>query len=141
MGTGPFVDTLDPTGGLGGAMARALQASIDHGYRQFLELVAEGRGMTPEEVDAIAQGRLWTGAQALDHGLVDNLGHLQDAIDSAATLAELDSFGVRYLEPPASPKDMLLRRLFDDLAPDLLRELLLAHGARRQLGATAARSS
>ena len=119
VGTGPFVGALDPTGGLGGAMARALQSSIDHGYRQFLELVAEGRRMTPEEVDAIAQGRVWTGAQALDHGLVDNLGHLQDAIDSAAALAELDSFGVRYLEPPASPKDMLLRRLFDDLAPDL----------------------
>ena len=75
--------------------------------------------MTPEEVDAIAQGRVWTGAQALDHGLVDNLGHLQDAINSAAALAELGSFGVRYLEPPASPKDMLLRILFDDLAPDL----------------------
>ena len=119
VGTGPFVGALDPAGGLGGAMARALQASIDHGYRQFLELVAEGRGMTPEQVDAIAQGRVWTGEQALERGLVDKLGHLQDAIDSAAALAELESFGVRYLEPPTSPRDMLLRTLFDDFAPDL----------------------
>ena len=119
VGTGPFVGALDPAGGLGGAMARALQASIDHGYRQFLELVAEGRGMTPEQVDAIAQGRVWTGEQARERGLVDKLGHLQDAIDSAAALAELESFGVRYLEPPASPRDMLLRTLFDDFAPDL----------------------
>ena len=119
VGTGPFVGALDPAGGLGGAMARALQASIDHGYRQFLELVAEGRGMTPEQVDAIAQGRVWTGEQALERGLVDKLGHLQDAIDSAAALAELESFGVRYLEPPTSPRDLLLRTLFDDFAPDL----------------------
>ena len=134
VGTGPFVGALDPAGGLGGAMARALQASIDHGYRQFLELVAEGRGMTPEQVDAIAQGRVWTGEQALERGLVDKLGHLQDAIDSAAALAELESFGVRYLEPPASPRDMLLRTLFDDFAPDLpgvrLRDAVAARFAQ-----------
>ncbi len=124
VGTGPFVGALDPTGGLGGAVARALQASIDHGYSQFVELVAEGRGMTPEQVDAIGQGRVWTGEQALERGLVDNLGHLQDAIDSAAALADLESFGVRYLEAPASPRDVLLRTLFDDLAPDLPGVLL-----------------
>ena len=134
VGTGPFVGALDPTGGLGGAVARALQASIDHGYRQFVDLVAESRGMTPEQVDAIGQGRVWTGEQAFERGLVDNLGHLQDAIDSAAALAELESFGVRYLEAPASPRDMLLRTLFDDLAPDLpgvrLRGAVAARFAR-----------
>lgn len=119
VGTGPFVGALDPTGGLGGPMARALQASIDHGYRQFLDLVAEGRDMTPEQVDAIGQGRVWTGAQALERGLVDKIGHLQDAIEGAAALAELTSFGVRYLEQPLSPQEILLRTLFDDFAPDL----------------------
>ena len=119
VGTGPFVAALDPTGGLGAPMARALQASIDHGYRQFLELVAEGRDMTPEQVDAIGQGRVWTGEQALERGLVDKIGHLQDAIKSAAALAELTSFGVRYLEQPLSPREILLRALLDDVAPDL----------------------
>lgn len=119
VGTGPFVAALDPAGGLGAPMARALQASIDHGYRQFLELVAEGRDMTPEQVDAIGQGRVWTGEQAVERGLVDRIGHLQDAIESAAALAELTSFGVRYLEQPLSPQEILLRSLFDDIAPDL----------------------
>lgn len=119
VGTGPFVGALDPAGGLGAPMARTLQASIDHGYRQFLELVAEGRDMTPEQVDAIGQGRVWTGEQAVERGLVDRIGHLQDAIESAAVLAELTSFGVRYLEQPLSPREILLRTLFDDIAPDM----------------------
>lgn len=119
VGTGPFVGALDPAGGLGAPMARTLQASIDHGYRQFLELVAEGRDMTPEQVDAIGQGRVWTGEQAVERGLVDRIGHLQDAIESAAALAELTSFGVRYLEQPLSPREILLRTLFDDIAPDM----------------------
>ena len=115
VGTGPFVNALDPAGGLNAPMARTLQANIDHGYEKFLQLVAEGRGMRPEDVDAVGQGRVWTGEQAREHGLVDMLGHLQDAIDSAAALAELERFGVRYLEEPLSPREQLLHALLDDL--------------------------
>ena len=132
VGTGPFVAALDPTGGLNAAMARTLQANIDHGYEQFLELVAEGRGMTPEDVDAIGQGRVWTGEQALEIGLVDKLGHLQDAIDSAAALAELERFGVRYLEEPLSPREQLLRTLLDDLGFNGLGRI--SGGAAERLG-------
>ena len=118
VGTGPFVGALDPLGGIGDAMGRALQASIDHGYDRFVKLVADGRGMTPEQVDAIAQGRVWTGEKALELGLVDQLGHLEDAIASAAALAGIERFGVRHLEEPLSPREALLRQVLDNLGLD-----------------------
>lgn len=128
--TGPFVGALDPFGGVGEAMARALQANVDYGYRQFVEIVAAGRDMTVEQVRAVAEGRVWTGEQALEHGLVDKLGHLQDAVASAAALAELDQFVVRYVKEPLSPKDMLLRALAEDFDVGRVRGTLAAHLAR-----------
>ena len=70
----------------------ALQSTIEHGYRQFIELVSEARGMTPEAVDAVAQGQVWSGENALAIGLVDELGGLQDAVAAAAKLAELTDY-------------------------------------------------
>lgn len=64
-----------------------MQKSIEQIYDKFVNIVAEGRGMEPERVDEIAQGRVWTGADALGIGLVDELGTLEDAIKYAATLA------------------------------------------------------
>ena len=115
VGTGPFVAALDPVGGIGEAMARALQSSIEHGYRQFLEVVADGRDMTPEQVDAVGQGRAWTGEAALAHGLVDQLGHLQDAIASAASLAGLDRYRVRFLEKELTPQELIVQSLLDNV--------------------------
>ncbi len=66
-----------------------LRGSIDYIYDQFLGRVAESRGKTVDEVDAIGGGRVWTGAQALERGLVDELGDLQAAIDKARELAKL----------------------------------------------------
>ena len=66
-----------------------MRESIEHIYRQFLDRVAESRGKTSAEVDEIGGGRVWTGAQALEHGLVDELGNLQRAIDKARELAQL----------------------------------------------------
>ena len=71
------------------------QESIEKIYTTFITHVAENRGMTLEEVDNIAQGRVWSGVEAKENGLVDELGSLQDAIDYAAELAELDEFKVR----------------------------------------------
>lgn len=58
-------------------------------YTVFVETVAKGRGMTYEAVDKVAKGRIWTGLQALEHGLVDQLGGLHDAISLAKQLAGL----------------------------------------------------
>jgi protease-4 len=65
---------------------------VERVYTTFLDRVAEGRNMTYDQVDAIAQGRVWTGKEALEIGLVDELGSLDDAITAAAELAELDSY-------------------------------------------------
>lgn len=71
-----------------------MRGSIEHIYRQFLDRVAESRGKSSAEVDEIGGGRVWTGAQAIEHGLVDELGNLQRAIDKARELAQL---------PPEAP--------------------------------------
>jgi protease-4 len=67
-----------------------IRADIGTSYRQFLARVAQGRGLTEEEAEAIARGRVWTGEQALAHGLVDELGDMQAAADKARELAGLD---------------------------------------------------
>ena len=76
---------------------RALfQQYVNRGYELFLKRVSEGRGMTRDQVDSIAQGRVWTGAQALELGLVDELGGLQDAVAYAAAQAGYDTYHITY---------------------------------------------
>lgn len=111
--TGPFVDADDPTRGIGEGLARTLQASVNHGYRVFIELVARGRGMSVEEVDAIAQGQVWTGQQAHELGLVDRLGHLEGAVARAAELAGTENYRVRYMQQQQPPYLRLLQDLAD----------------------------
>lgn len=90
----------------------AIQAIIDQGYREFLSRVAESRGMTIEEVDTIARGRVWSGQDAYELGLVDHLGNLDDAVAAAAELAELgDDYEVSYIEKEEKLKDKILRDL------------------------------
>jgi protease-4 len=72
-----------------------LQAYVERFYDVFLTRVSEGRGKTKEEIDAIGQGRVWTGHQAIELGLVDALGGLDDAIADAAALAETDNYTVK----------------------------------------------
>ena len=77
-----------------------LQNYINHGYELFTGRVAGGRSMAQDSVKAIAEGRVWTGEQALKIGLVDKLGNLEDAIKAAAKLAELEKYTVgRYPSP------------------------------------------
>ena len=71
-----------------------MQAYVERGYDQFLSRCAEGRNKTKEEIDAIGQGRVWTGKQALDLGLVDMLGGIDTAIQIAAELAEISDYSV-----------------------------------------------
>ncbi|MDR1981478.1 MAG: signal peptide peptidase SppA [Tannerellaceae bacterium] len=71
-----------------------IQSYINHGYDTFITRCADGRGMTKEEIDKIGQGRVWTGRQALDRGLVDALGDIDTAIEAAAELAELTDYTV-----------------------------------------------
>jgi protease-4 len=110
QGTTPLAGAFDVRRPLDPALGAMIQSTIDRGYRQFVGNVAKARDKGYADIDAIAQGRVWTGEQALERGLVDQMGGLHDAIAYAAKDAKLGSnFMVRYLEPPTSP----LQRFFE----------------------------
>lgn len=91
--------------------AKALfQLSIEEGYDDFISRVAVHRGMEKGDVDVIGQGRVWTGVDALENGLVDSLGSLDDAITAAAALAELeeDSYGTKKIRTELSPTEQFV---------------------------------
>jgi len=92
-------------------MADVFQLNIDRGYQDFISLVATHRNMTLEQVDAIAQGRVWSGLKAKELGLVDELGDLQAAVNAAAELAELEQFHTKVIEKELSPQDKFLQNL------------------------------
>ncbi len=81
-----------------------MQATIEHGYETFLARVAQGRGKTRDEVDSIAQGRVWAGVDAKRVGLVDHLGGFEDAVGAAAALAKLDkdAYDLEFIGPQMS---------------------------------------
>ena len=89
-----------------------IQLIIEKGYREFLQRVADSRGMTTDEVDQVAQGRVWSGTDAYELGLVDHLGNLDDAVRAAAELAELgDDYAVTYIEKEEEFKDKMIRQM------------------------------
>jgi protease-4 len=90
-----------------------IQLNIDRGYQRFIELVAKHRNMSVSAVDEVAQGRVWTGTMALELGLVDKLGNLNDAIKAAAQMASLEHYDIKRIEQELSTKDKFYRNLFD----------------------------
>jgi len=107
--TGPYADMYSGTRGLSPEEIRLLEISTDETYESFLELVAESRNMTPEEVDQLGQGRVWTGVEAKENGLVDRLGTLEDAVKIAAEQASLEegSYRLRLLPRPKTVFEQL----------------------------------
>jgi protease-4 len=97
---------MSPTRGLSPGIKQIIQMNIERGYERFINLVATERGMTTQAVDQIAQGRVWIGTQALELGLVDKLGNLQDAIEAAAGLAELEDYDTKYIARKLSDKEL-----------------------------------
>ena len=111
FGTTASAGGLSLVGGVSDINNVLLQTAIEHGYDQFLNIVAEGRNMTVEEVNEVAQGRVWTGLQALDRGLVDQIGGFDDAVALAAELAELDDYAVTVFKEEVDPVEELLKML------------------------------
>lgn len=111
VGTTELAGALRVDRPLAPAAARAIQRSVEHGYGRFLQVVASGRDMSVEQVDALGQGRIWSGADAHERGLVDRLGSLHDAVEAAAELAQLERFERQLIEPALTPQQLLLRRL------------------------------
>ncbi|HEY2677525.1 MAG TPA: signal peptide peptidase SppA [Steroidobacteraceae bacterium] len=112
IGTTPLAGDLRMDRPLGPETKLLLQASVDHAYAQFLRRVADGRKKSVEDVDKIAQGRVWAGVDAQRIGLVDHLGGLKEATESAAKLAELGTdFEVEYIEPELSLREELMMQI------------------------------
>lgn len=97
-------------------MAKIFQLNINRGYQDFISLVSENRNMSIEQVDSIAQGRVWSGLKAKELGLVDELGNLTTAINSAAKLAKLTNFETLLIEKEKTPKDLFLQGLMGQAA-------------------------
>lgn len=110
VGTTPLSGELRLDRPVGPAAATLLQATIERGYEDFLSRVSKGRNKTRDEVDAIAQGRVWSGRDAKRLGLVDNLGSLDDAVNAAAKRAQLKDgeWSRDYLEPEKTFAQQLL---------------------------------
>ncbi|MEN8119753.1 MAG: signal peptide peptidase SppA [Bacteroidota bacterium] len=88
-----------------------IQSGVEEVYATFIQHVADGRGMTTEQVDSIGQGRVWSGSNALEIGLVDKLGGLEDAIDIAAEKAGLDHYRVVSLPKQKEPFEKIMEQL------------------------------
>jgi protease IV len=102
-GTTWLSGAIDPTRDYDPRLGQIIQSVIDRGYQQFIGKVGAARGKKAEEIDQIARGRVWSGAQAKDRGLVDRLGTLDDAIADAAERAKLgEDYQVRYIEKDLS---------------------------------------
>lgn len=89
-----YADLLNLTDPFTPAEERIIQQNVENGYEVFLDRVAANRGMTRDEVHEVAQGRVWTGADAWEVGLVDELGSLEDAIGMAAEMAEIKEYRI-----------------------------------------------
>lgn len=97
VSTSPLAD-ISMTKALPQEVQDMMQLSIESGYKRFITLVAQSRHSTPEQIDKIAQGHVWTGQDAKANGLVDNLGDFDDAVAKAAELAKLKQWHVEYYQ-------------------------------------------
>jgi protease-4 len=114
--TSPLSGQPDILGGLTPEVESLIQATIENGYRRFIGIVGQSRHKTPEQVDAIGQGRIWDGGTARQLGLVDQLGGLDDALAYAAQAAKLgDDWHAQYLgEEDDTFRSLLVEMLQDD---------------------------
>ncbi|MBE4572753.1 signal peptide peptidase SppA [Vibrio navarrensis] len=118
VGTSPFSKEGISTGISEGA-AQAFQMGIEHGYHRFISLVGDNRDMSLEAVDKVAQGRVWTGFDALNHGLIDQIGDFDDAVAEAAKMANLDNYNLYWVEEPLSPTEQFIQELMKQVSISL----------------------
>ncbi|MBL0551097.1 signal peptide peptidase SppA [Aeromonas caviae] len=122
VGTTDFVG-VGLTRALPDHVGEAIQLSVEDTYQRFVGLVGKGRGLSLEEAEKAAEGRVWTGQDAKALGLVDEFGNLDDALKAAADLANLKSWQVTPIAPEESARDKFLRELFDSSAQALAPHL------------------
>jgi protease IV len=113
VGTTSLSGAFNPLQAINPVIEKTLAQSVNHTYAKFLALVAKGREMSVEDVDKIAQGRIWAGSTAVELGLVDSIGNLADAIKSAAALVDEVEYEVVYLEKELSTRELLFKEIFN----------------------------
>ena len=134
VGTTPLAGALRIDKPLSATAKKLLQTEVERAYHLFVSHVADGRGMSIEAVDKIAQGRVWSGADAADIGLVDHLGGFHDAVAAAAKAAGLKKghYVLELQRAPASWADVAKRflsvRMTQALLPDWLASLINGRG-------------
>src|SRR5690606_30570572 len=118
VGSSKWAGELRPDRAMSDDAKALVQLMIEDGYDDFISKVAMHRNMEQVEVDRVAQGQVWTGTDALDHGLIDGLGGLEEAIAAAAGLADLDAdaFGLKYYEKVLAPAEQLTLQFLSSAA-------------------------
>ncbi|EEP9790180.1 signal peptide peptidase SppA [Salmonella enterica subsp. enterica serovar Saintpaul] len=107
VSTSPLAD-ISMTKALSPEVQQMMQLSIEYGYKRFITLVADARKRTPEQIDKIAQGHVWTGEDAKANGLVDSLGDFDDAVAKAAELAKLKQWHLDHYQDEPTVLDMVM---------------------------------
>lgn len=107
VSTSPLAD-ISMTKALSPEVQQMMQLSIEYGYKRFITLVADARKRTPEQIDKIAQGHVWTGEDAKANDLVDSLGDFDDAVAKAAELAKLKQWHLDYYQDEPTVLDMVM---------------------------------
>jgi len=117
-------DIMSITGPLDPEERLIIQQTVNDTYDQFVQLVAENRGMSYEEVDAIAGGHVWSGKDALDLGLIDMFGGLEESIGVAASMAGLENYRIESLPRLEDPLTTLIKQFTGDARMKAIREEL-----------------
>ncbi|OTA15126.1 signal peptide peptidase SppA [Xenorhabdus vietnamensis] len=128
VSTTPLAD-ISATKGINQEFSDILQLSIEHGYHKFIKLVASARNKSLDEVNNVAQGRVWSGTDAKKHGLVDQLGDFDDAVKKAATLAGIKEVSLNWMQPELSFSEQIMMGLMSSaqtLLPNTFQSMLPA---------------
>ncbi|HHD7209329.1 TPA: signal peptide peptidase SppA [Citrobacter freundii] len=126
VATSPLAD-ISITKALPPEVQQMMQLSIENGYKRFITLVANARKTTPEQIDKIAQGHVWTGQDAKANGLVDSLGDFDDAVAKAAELAKLKQWHIAYYQDEPTFVDMVMDSMSGSvraMLPDAIQAML-----------------
>ncbi len=114
FGTTPLADLFQIDRPMSEAAQQVFQSGVESVYRRFITLSAEARNQTPEAIHEVAQGRVWTGAQAHDLGLIDQLGTLNDLISAVEEKHELQKTQLKLIEHPLSPAEQFMRAVMEE---------------------------
>ena len=105
----------DPRMPMPESVTNGIQSSVDDIYEKFVNKVSDNRGMRYEEVHAVAKGRIWSGEKAIKLGLVDKIGGLEDALDSASKFANIEDYKVIRYFKELDPLEVFIAELIDNL--------------------------